>query len=91
MSLNFQNGNVRAAVFGLIKNDADIMNTIINVVSDAIVKKLLDNPSFLDTLAKTIISRGLMNEVKQELYDSYASITDERTTRSEIWSNLWRR
>ena len=72
MSLNFQNGEVRAAVSGLIKNDADIMNTIIDVVSDAIVKKLLDNPSFLDTLAKTISSNGLMNEVKQELYESCA-------------------
>ena len=48
------------------------MNTIINVVSDAIVKQLLDNPSFLDKLAKTISSSGLMNEVKQELYDSCA-------------------
>ena len=61
-----------AAVFGLIKNDTDITNIIINVVSDAIVKKLLANPSFLDTLAKTIISSGLMNEVKRELYDSCA-------------------
>ena len=82
LSLDFQNGEVRAAVFGLIKNDADIMNTIINVVSDAIVKKLLDNPSFLDTLAKTISSNGLMNEVKQELYDSCA--LDNGRTNDEV-------
>ena len=58
---------------------ADIMNTIINIVSAAIVRKLLDNPSFLDTLAKTIISSGLMNEVKQELYD-FCALDNGRTT-----------
>ena len=52
-------------------------------MSDAIVKKLLDNPSSLDTLAKTIIiSSGLMNEVKQELYDSCA--LDNGRTNDEV-------
>ena len=71
-----------SAVFGLIKSDADTSNTVINVVSDAIVKKLLDNLSFLDTLAKIIISSGLMNEVKQELYDSCA--LDNGRTNDEV-------
>ena len=76
------NGHVRAAVFGLIKNDADIMNTIINVVNDAIVKKLLENPSFLDTLPKTITNSDLMNEVKQDLFDSCA--LDNGRTNDEV-------
>ena len=38
--LDFQNGDVRAAVFGLLKNVEDIMATIIDAVSQAIVKKL---------------------------------------------------
>ena len=44
-TLDLQNGDVRAAVFGLLKNDADIMKTIIDAVSQAIVRKLLDTPS----------------------------------------------
>ena len=50
--LDFQNGDVRAAVFGLLKNDEDIMATIIDAVSQAIVKKLLSTPSFLTSLSQ---------------------------------------
>ncbi len=79
----FQNGDVRAAVFGLIQNVDDSVNTIINAVSQAIVKKLLGNPSFLDKLAKNVIdsARGKA---------SCPSITAVRTTRSLTWMNEWR-
>ena len=38
----------------LLKNDEDIMATIIDAVSQAIVKKLLDTPSFLTSLAQNV-------------------------------------
>ena len=82
----FQNGDVRAAVFGLIQNVDDSVNTIINAVSQAIVKKLLDNTSFLDKLAKNVIDSGVMNEVKHHV----PSITAVRTTRFLTWMNEWR-
>ena len=49
-------------MFELIQND--IMNTIINAVSQAIVKTLLYNPSFLDKPAIDGIDSGVMNEFK---------------------------
>ena len=57
-TLDLQNGDVRAAVFGLLKNDEDIMKTIIDAVSQAIVKKLLDIPSFLTSWLRS--SRRVM-------------------------------
>ena len=59
--LDFQNGDVRAAVFGLLKNDEDIMATIIDAVSQAIVKKLLNTPSFLTSLAQNVTESGVLS------------------------------
>ena len=68
--LDFQNGDVRAAVFGLLKNDEDIMATIIDAVSQAIVKKLLSTPSFLTSLAHNVTESGVLSGVKDEIYQS---------------------
>ena len=68
--LDLQNGDVRAAVFGLLKNDEDIMKTIIDAVSQAIVKKLLDTPSFLTSLAKNVTESDVLSGVKEEIYQS---------------------
>ena len=68
--LDFQNGDVRAAVFGLLKNDEDIMATIIDAVSQAIVKKLLSTPSFLTSLAQNVTESGVLSGVKDEIYQS---------------------
>ena len=65
-TLDLQNGDVRAAVFGLLKNDEDIMKTIIDAVSQAIVKKLLDTPSFLTSLAKGHATR---NDIVNDIVD----------------------
>ena len=80
-NLDFQNGDVRAAVFGLLKNDEDIMATIIDAVSQAIVKKLLDTPSFLTSLAQNVTESGVLSGVKEKIYQSCvmetAQMTDE--------------
>ena len=65
-TLDLQNGDVRAAVFVLLKNDEDIMKTIIDAVSQAIVKKLLDTPSFLTSLAKGHATR---NDIVNDIVD----------------------
>ena len=68
--LDFQNADVRAAVFGMLKNDEDIMATIIDAVSQAIVKKLLSTPSFLTSLAQNVTESGVLSGVKDETYQS---------------------
>ena len=60
-------GGVRAAVFGLLKSDDDIMRTITDAVSHTIVKKLLDNLSFMSSLAKNVTESTVLSEIKQEI------------------------
>ena len=78
-NLDFQNGDVRAAVFGLLKNDEDIMATIIDAVSQAIVKKLLDTPSFLTSLAQNVTESGVLSGVKDKIYQSCVMETAQTT------------
>ena len=91
-NLDFQNGNVRAAVFGLLKNDEDIMATIIDAVSQAIVKKLLDTPAFLTSLAQNVTESGVLSGVKDEIYQSCmmetAQTTDELRRLKQRMSDL---
>ena len=77
--LDFQNGDVPAAVFGLLKNDEDIMATLIDAVSQAIVKKLLSTPSFLTSLAQNVTESGVLSGVKDEMYKSCVMETALRT------------
>ena len=81
-TLDLQNGDVRAAVFGLLKNDADIMKTIIDAVSQAIVRKLLDTQSFMTSLAKNVTESGVLAEVKEEIYQS--CVLDNSQTNDEL-------
>ncbi|KAI0213391.1 hypothetical protein LSAT2_001580, partial [Lamellibrachia satsuma] len=71
-ALGFQCGDVRAAILTLIENDENIMKNIIEAVTEAIVIKLMNNPKFTDTLAKNILQAGVLDNIKQELYDSCA-------------------
>ena len=79
--LDFQNGDVRATVFGLLKNDEDIMATIIDAVSQAIVKKLLNTPSFLTSLTQNVTESGVLSGVKDEIYQSCVMETAQTTDR----------
>ena len=71
-ALGFQGGGVRAAILTLIKNYENIMKNILEAVTEAIVIKLMNNPKFTDTLAKNVLQAGVLDNIKQELYDSCA-------------------
>ena len=71
-ALGFHGGDVRAAILTLIENDKNIMKKILDAVTEAIVIKLMNNPKFTDTLAKNILQTGVLDNIKQELYDSCA-------------------
>ena len=59
------------------------MQSIIDMVSDVIVKKLLSNGSFVDKLADTLMLNGVLDNVKQSVYEenqmdnkqTYATVT----------------
>ena len=63
---------MRAAVLGLIQNDDDIMKTTLETVTQAIVKKLVDSPNFLEKLAKNFLKNGIIDNIKQDIYESSA-------------------
>ena len=62
-----------------MKNDEDIIATIIDAVSQAIVKKLLDTPSFLTSLAQNVTESGVLSGVKDEIYQSCVMETAQTT------------
>ena len=70
------NGDIRAAIIDIISNDDTIIQSIIDTVSDVIIKKLLSNGSFVDKLADKLMSNGLldntscMENVRQQVYES---------------------
>ena len=66
--LDFQNGDVRAAVFGLLKNDEDIMATIID-----------EHSVFLTSLAQNVTESGVLSGVKDEIYQSCVMETAQTT------------
>ena len=70
VSITIQDGDVRAAVLGLIQNDDDIMKSILETVIQAIVKKLMDSPNFLEKLAKNVLKNGDLNNIKHDIYES---------------------
>ena len=78
--LDFQNGDVRAAVFGLLKNDEDIMATIIDAVSQAIVKKLLSTPSFRTSLAQNVTESGVLCVMETALTTDELRRLEQRVT-----------
>ena len=70
------NGDFRAAIIDIIANDDTVIQSIIDTVSDVIVKKLLSNGSFVDKLADQLVSKGVldnsscMENVRQQVYES---------------------
>ena len=70
------NGDFRAAIIDIIANADTVIQSIIDTVSDVIVKKLLSNGSFVDKLADKLVSKGVldnsscMENVRQQVYES---------------------
>ena len=69
--VDVQDGDMRSAILEIIQTDEDIMNSVIESVSQAIVTKFMNNPKLMDKLTKKVIEGGVLDRVKQELYESF--------------------
>ena len=67
-----QNGDVRAAILDLIGTGEDVMTSIVDSVSQLIVSKLLANESFIAKLADGLMKDGVLDAIKQNVYDACA-------------------
>ena len=70
-----QYGDVRAAIFDLIGTAEDVMTSIVDSVSQVIVSKLFANESFIAKLADGLMKDGVLDEIKQNVYDACSWIT----------------
>ena len=68
----FQDGDVRAAILELISTDEDVMKLIVDSVSQVIVTKLLINETFITKLADGIMKDGVLDAIKQNVYEACA-------------------
>ena len=66
-SMTIQDGDVRAAVLSLIQNDDDIMKKMMETVTQAIIKKLMESPNFLEKLANKFLKNGVLDNIKQDI------------------------
>ena len=67
-----QDGDVRAAILDLIGTDEDVMTSIVDSVSQLIVSKLLANESFIAKLADGLMKDGVLDAIKQNVYEACA-------------------
>ncbi len=61
---------MRSAILEIIRTDEDLMNAVVDSVSQAIVAKFMHNPNLMDKLAQKVLQSGVLDRVKQELYES---------------------
>ena len=62
--------SMRSAILEIIRTDEDLMNAVVDSVSQAIVAKFMHNPNLMDKLAQKVLQSGVLDRVKQELYES---------------------
>ena len=67
---NTVNAEMRRVIIALIENDDPIVTTIIDSFSQAIIAKLVDNTDFTKQIVNSILQNSMVNEVKQEIYES---------------------
>ena len=67
-----QDGVMQAAITDFIRNDESVMQAIIDTVSNALVTKLLGNKRFIDTLSMKLLENGVLDGVKQSVYEANA-------------------
>ena len=79
----FQDGDVRAAILELIGTDEDVMKSIVDSVSQVIVTKLLSNDSFIAKLADGLMKDGVLDAIKQNVYDACA-LDDEKISSTVV-------
>ena len=61
--------SMRSAILEIIRTDEDLMNAVVDSVSQAIVAKFMHNPNLMDKLAQKVLQSGVLDRVKQELYE----------------------
>ena len=75
-ALDMNEGDIRDAVLNLIQNDQDIMRTIMESVTQAIVGKLTKDQKFMggisERITKKIMETDVLHDVKQEIYEACA-------------------
>ena len=57
------NSDLRAAIVDVLSNDAAIMQTLLDAVSDALVTKLLASKDLIATLADKLVSNGTLDRI----------------------------
>ena len=67
-SINLQDGIVREAVLNLIEKYENIIKKILDVVTQEIINRLINNSSFTDKIAKEIAQTGVLHALKQDIY-----------------------
>ena len=70
-----QDGVMQAAITDFIRNDESVMKAIIDTVSNALVTKLIGNKSFIDALSQKLMDNGVLDSVKQSVYEANAMDT----------------
>ena len=54
---------MRSAILEIIRTDEDLMNAVVDSVSQAIVAKFMHNPNLMDKLAQKVLQSGVLNRV----------------------------
>ena len=76
-------GDVRAAILNLIGMDEDVVQSIVDSVSQVIVSKLHNDESFIAKLADGLINDGVLGSIKQNVYDIGALDAKKKLTTVE--------
>ena len=85
-----QDGVMQAAITDFIRNDESVMKAIIDTVSNALVTKLIGNKSFIDELSQKLMDNGVLDSVKQSVYEALMPWTlAGRMLRSQPWTRNW--
>ena len=84
VSIIIQDGNVRAAIFGLIQNDDDIMNKILETVTQAIVK----NSWTAETFSKRGVD-GIPPKLQKETVEQISMLSPLYWDGTIDWTEQW--
>ena len=82
--------DVRAAVLVIIGKDENIMQSLLQMVSEAIVEKLLGSKSFVSKLIENLLEVGVVDNIKQDIYDACKMDIEGVTERAEHTSEFLR-
>ena len=82
--------DVRAAVLDIIGKDENIMQSLLQMVSEAIAEKLFGSKSFVSKLTENLLEVGVVENIKQDIYDACKMDIEYVTERAEHTSEFLR-